>query len=1465
MYRPIKAVQFGGFNSSASPDLLKETDFRELINWRQVKQGKLVTRDGVAIGVHINTQELLDTTGGGPGDPYPYDPKKVVSLAEGIIGIGELVLPSKDHDADTDRYMVYAIKLKGELKQELIGEREEDSILEADREWRAAFIMVPLSGTHRDTYVLEEFYDIPPLQIDTQIAMYPGGNEVVLGLSTYFRTGADKPWEVGEMYRLFVSNEGTSITVLGSSLGIPDGIYAYQVDGNGAVVPHTFIAVPNSGNTPIVIFNSTLGAPVQAVLWKREEIPQQDTRFPLGFSPTFFSALPHVHANRAVDDETKEEGYRPENKPSMPTDAMSAIKLMSDDGHFLQMNMYANKLVISDPINGDMLLQWRDLREDRQEDREYTYALTVNTIDRFDVGIVEIDNEVASKNQEVENGMALYKYKLKEAFYEHTEDNFNNKFGFIFGTNLYDGFGLGETIDQLDPNAGTKDAINKVASAAGVIGALAGVPYAIEAAQVLSALISWAVGDGPDMIDSKQSMPSGIASIRERAESIFKSKEHLAMFSAAIYSRIPLRRLEQSGTVKYIHRGHRYSHQGRAQAMLVDIMKDSNKKYRFTNALLNAYRYDDLTGGLEFAYDEFNRTFIDDDGVQRTEFVREKSADVYVWDDYKIKYYPCSGKKRQSIGYQYIYPSDMDFDKTTPLVPRVVAFDKATGFSIDVPVGVWQYRFVWDYGNNEFSAPSTPVTIPDMLFSAVKDALTSDNHVEVDRYTEYFDAVERQWVAKAPQAVPKPDGYDDYIFQWSVWYSQAYNEGYNEASVGISEPNPPSYEEPLTSLQQAELYAYGYGYNDGQWDYGQEQYSGYSPLEFDIAPRWFPEELQWEPIVDPPPAYPEVPYVDGVQTAIEYRRFINPHEDNIYSKHYSILNDLLLFNSSYNMRKIGDLFFDLKQRVYSPVHRFNPVILPGTYDPEDSVAAAARFAMAKEYADYATMITLRVEADEMPLNGTIMAGVDLDFWDSSNIQPYRAPLVVPIFPTSGSGLNSIATKEGRLRVPFCRTDLPNLVNTDGERVNWDYVRPNKMLVFSGLNTVFDRNRGYQTPTGRPATYWLGSESDPWTSEYAMLQALTGEQKIYLNFLRLDYSFGAGNNNAFPFDRFGQLIPTKQTASYSAVVPSALKMTTDDNNTNSDWYDVAGHTVYDTYIRVVKSISDEMSVVKDDVPSDVVDRLVLSGVMKIPLVYTGERLFYNTEYRMNPPSWVNENGERKGDMRLIRTGMPYTNGMLGRSAYTNCAEDSNSRDLRGPGAYNDKEEVKLFAGTPSSDIEDISKEEVVENLEASIYLKGERFIGVEQLTSYFPGSLLFKSPRFSLSIKTKDIPKRAKRVMVFRTLSSLDNSYQPNRFGQVVSLKIERSTGELPYAKENGDIFPKGEPVYFDEATSSYKEGIYFFDDVRDDNLNFTDDINRYEGLTEPLKSNYNISLDNRMVFANYTETYQPPTPRGGKV
>jgi hypothetical protein len=129
----------------------------------------------------------------------------------------------------------------------------------------------------------------------------------------------------------------------------------------------------------------------------------------------------------------------------------------------------------------------------------------------------------------------------------------------------------------------------------------------------------------------------------------------------------------------------------------------------------------------------------------------------------------------------------------------------------------------------------------------------------------------------------------------------------------------------------------------------------------------------------------------------------------------------------------------------------------------------------------------------------------------------------------------------------------------------------------------------------------------------------------------------------------------------------------------------------------------------------------------------------------------------------------------------------------------------------------------------------------------------------IKIHSDQIPKRAKRLLIYRTKSTHSNDWQPNEYGLVKAIELRKSVENVLVQKYNDEfetldyIDDNGDKVGF--------PGLYFFDDVKDKDLDFGQTELGFEGLNNALKSRFNIALNERLYYANFIETFRLLAPR----
>jgi len=320
-----------------------------------------------------------------------------------------------------------------------------------------------------------------------------------------------------------------------------------------------------------------------------------------------------------------------------------------------------------------------------------------------------------------------------------------------------------------------------------------------------------------------------------------------------------------------------------------------------------------------------------------------------------------------------------------------------------------------------------------------------------------------------------------------------------------------------------------------------------------------------------------------------------------------------------------------------------------------------------------------------------------------------------------------------------------------------------------------------------------------------------------------HSIAVANYNT-TYDRLQMdILRRKEPGIFFNVVPLEWALPFDQNNAPEPIGGFAGNTLSSyriaTQFRGVKSEFDRLSNIAPNIPAQVSSRLLLQGIAELVLA---EPTLPGTI--TNATEWGNNEILGHDDNRVFRSMQEYPT-----------ATTADVWSWNGTNAYDDHS-AGFYGQTKVID----GKRCVYNtNVTVAIHGEGERLTIPEQLTSYFPSSLLFNAPRVKLKVKAEKIPVRAKRLMIFRTLASHDNNWVPDKFGLVKSVKVPRN------------------------IETKAIEDIEFLDDIKDKDLDFGLQLDEFQGLTHPLQSRFNLPLNETMYYANFIETYQPPAPRSG--
>jgi hypothetical protein len=173
------------------------------------------------------------------------------------------------------------------------------------------------------------------------------------------------------------------------------------------------------------------------------------------------------------------------------------------------------------------------------------------------------------------------------------------------------------------------------------------------------------------------------------------------------------------------------------------------------------------------------------------------------------------------------------------------------------------------------------------------------------------------------------------------------------------------------------------------------------------------------------------------------------------------------------------------------------------------------------------------------------------------------------------------------------------------------------------------------------------------------------------------------------------------------------------------------------------------------------------------------------------------------------------------------------------------------GSNFSEIDDrVALHYWIYNTDIRVYLKGARLTIPEQLIAVFPSAVLYKAPRLGLKIPVEKIPPRARRLWIFRTLPAIHNSDDGYSYSLVKKI-------DIPWVLGVDGIQPhRLDPSSKYCLQEGEQQWLYFFDDVRYDEVDHGVVPTEYEGMVNPLASLFAVPLNERVYYANFAEKAQ---------
>ncbi len=732
------------------------------------------------------------------------------------------------------------------------------------------------------------------------------------------------------------------------------------------------------------------------------------------------------------------------------------------------------------------------------------------------------------------------------------------------------------------------------------------------------------------------------------------------------------------------------------------IKTQRNRYYTYSN-LVQDTEYSDLLRRASLTNPDLPKVY-DKDGHA----INQNATDVFIWEDMRIGYRVCSGRVH---GYNLLRDLDRDWGKTVPTLPKTVTLKTHANIEQQVELGVYGYVYVFDYGNNDYSAPSSVLMAGDLLWSALDDEMLQT----AKNYTGDFSG-----------------------------------DKYNRES-----------------------------YYEGN---GTERAAGSGGSKF--------------------------PIFNVVDTA--YR----------------------------------GLFTDIKNKLYTTGMKLADAA------PNDE--------------DKAPLITVFHEKDEIRLNGVLMEGIGMNIHinkadkdvdeivDSKWVAVSLNQLVVP--------LTKIATKYTTLNSIFSDLD---------DASPYGFYRKALSPGAACYEIVLPE---YGFPIGHPLSLHdkevekvfneTGAELDKtllpnaWT--YAVTALCDKSQKLVWGaYPDASEEIDVGNLNAN--DYFGRDIDCIRYK-YDLVFNLLRTYGSDHNNTAAPM----GSTV----LRFTSKQDERFLNTAFDTPTEVIDRILCQGIAGLDFASHGDLGALRSEKYNDPNTANNAENEDLANKKCLDPDVhrEWTNDTKGRvlRAIPDVSDEKERAGAKGhimtideytkarvvvadqssDTTYIGQRYVK-YVGHPQTipdpDTSTVQDPHTESNLHANLrvvaYLPGERLMIPEQLSAYFPSSILFGAPRVMHTIKSEDVPRRAKRLLVFRTMASHSNAWQPTEFGLVSTVEIKRDGAGVA-------------------------EDVKFFDDIKDSDIDFATNPDDFDGITKPLRSRFAVPWAKKMVYMNYIEHYQPKAPRG---
>jgi hypothetical protein len=1060
---------------------------------------------------------------------------------------------------------------------------------------------------------------------------------------------------------------------------------------------------------------------------------------------------------------------------------------------FVKMTQYRHSLIVSDRTNGDMMIEDEyNLRTGQEclpndaagkeppqtEAIEHNFRFRPNALDKFDIDIVNFDlrldaDEENDITEGVETAMALYQFEAEKDVFKVTQDYYDpeaNKVQYYEAIPYED-----QSMVEYDDNITLEDAN------ADVVG------YVQEYMDNID-------GYWENTVKNNSQTP---LHIRQYVASYILDKQLSAQDYSLLWSG------RDYGTELFPFLKYDYN---------------SDLKYQYTNQ-------------------RFPEEFINVANTPRlvkTETRNEEgdpvdsyAAGVYLWNDMKFNYQPVQSK----TGNFYLSTAeDREFDRAIGGAPRIVEFKDLEGKSREVPLTGWKYRFVWDYGNDVLSAPSTDIVAPDLLWRVKLDDTVLDSETR-------YDLIDTEW-------------------------DKTLGKYQSDTQLGdVTTLLPPLFDETTEDIT---------GIGRKVWEIKREFYDishTYGAQTTDVD-TWTDEQKEnfGAMITVKSSNFVNLEGVFGEGLTVLTPQIIR--EVNA-SKVYSIKKDwkatpFLFQNKNLlqnNALDIGDYFNDAPTIIVAAlplmvaIHpNSNSLSYNSLFDSKGKMRSGYLNTAERSisYSDsYATSTTApgalgtnTKDFDNYIIQKQVIlpgynGGVEILYYPhEDNVFEFTAYNSFP-----ADNFTPIDTYYSKFSHKLAYYDL----FTDSKENR--YIGLLYDRISSSLDLLVTQNGDiYRTRTSIVAADYLnkiGILNSTFNSIPPVLYANKLHHVVHEATGTLTQVNVRDAHKTFSSYMISEAILNSYSPrTFKGPVLNFVCNDLDENNRNS----LSSNRVA-TILRLAIQKTDGFDAILPTAKQEAVKRLVMEGYADIEVLSQDERYFWGSQY------FVDNYQNREVD-----------------PLYRNKPIDVLSRDIdrlptllcKTPTPVSVAETVldtsQILTAVNKPALNDSSmytwhQDYLTNNIEAHVYLEAQRLLAYEQLTSIFPSSLLFNAPRLGITIPTDKIPRRAKRLRIFRTLSTVQNEYDPLSYGLVESVDI------LRYTAENAPTLEQEGMAYVVDEDGVYHDGLYYFDKIKDANLDFTVDVDISEGLRRPIHSRFNMPLNERMYYANFKQYYQPEPPR----